>query len=113
MSNHGRPCFYYHCADISIQGDAGTPTATSTPIETSPTPTVAASCAGDCDGSETVTVNEIVTLVNIALERAPMTMCEAGNTDRNQQITVNEILMAVNRVLSGCALPASALHPRH
>jgi hypothetical protein len=27
MSNHGQPCFYYHCADISIQERAGVPCA--------------------------------------------------------------------------------------
>jgi Dictyostelium (slime mold) repeat len=25
MSNHGAPCFYHHCADISIEAGAGTP----------------------------------------------------------------------------------------
>lgn len=115
MSNHGAPCFYHHCADISIQAGSAPPTATSTPSDTTPitptattTPAPPGDCAGDCDGSGTVTVNEIVTLVNIALERAPMEMCEAGNADGNQQITINEILTAVNRVLNGCASPLSA-----
>jgi hypothetical protein len=38
MSSHGAPCFYHHCADISIQGAVETPTATATPT---PTPTQA------------------------------------------------------------------------
>ena len=50
-----------------------------------------------------------MTLVNIALERMPIGICEAGNADGNQQIAINEILTAVNRVLSGCALPASVV----
>ena len=117
MSNHTMPCFYYHCADISIQGD---PTATPTPINpppitptatpnTSPvaTRTLPPGCAGDCDGDGAVAINEIVTLVSIALGQAPIGMCEAGNADGNQQIAINEILTAVNRVLSGCALPGS------
>lgn len=94
MSSHGQPCFYYHCAEIAIGVEAPTPTVTPDPP---------ASCAGDCDDGGDVTVNEIVTLVNIALERAPMSMCPIGNTDGNQQITINEILTAVNRALAGCA----------
>lgn len=124
MSNHGAPCFYYHCADISIQGDLDTPTATLTPIDATPTatstsavaatatatPTPPARCVGDCDGNGTVAINEIVTLVSIALAQAPIGICEAGNVDGNQQIMINEILTAVNQVLRGCAPPVSAAH---
>jgi hypothetical protein len=126
MSNHGVPCFYYHCADISIQGDLATATATFPPIDTTPTatrtspaagtstatPAVPAGCAGDCDGNGTVAINEIVTLVSIALEQAPIGICEAGNADGNQQITINEILSAVNRTIGGCP-PVSAAHAGH
>jgi hypothetical protein len=113
MSSHGRPCFYHHCADISIQGDETTPTATPIDSTVTPnavaTPTTSAGCAGDCDGSGIVTVNEIVTMVNIALEREPLDTCHAGNADGNQQITINEILSAVNRVLGGCASAIAAV----
>ena len=120
MSNHGAPCFYHHCADISIQDDLATPTATPTPIEATPiaptataTPVPPVGCFGDCDGSGTVAVNEIVTLVNIALERALIGSCQAGNADGNQRITINEILTAVNQVLSDCMVPSSAAHTEH
>lgn len=121
MSNHGRPCFYHHCADISIQSDMPTPTATSVPTDTpspveptttntavaAPTSTVPSTppalCAGDCDGNGAVTVGEIVALVGIALEQLPIGRCEAGNVDGDQQITVSEILTAVNSALNGCA----------
>lgn len=44
MSNHGAPCFYHHCADISIQGaPVATATITATPAPT-PTPPPAAEC---------------------------------------------------------------------
>ena len=122
MSQHSRPCFYHHCADISIQGDSTptpTPVATETPVAptatsappspTSTTPsTPAASCAGDCDGNGTVTVNEIITLVGIALGQVSIGSCEAGDRDGDQQITVSEILAAVNRALSSCAPSGSA-----
>jgi hypothetical protein len=100
MSNHGVPCFYYHCADIAITSDPMTPTPVATATAT---PTAPASCAGDCDGSGAVTVNEIVTLVAIALEQSPMDSCAVGNTDGNQLISIDEVLTAVNRALTGCA----------
>jgi hypothetical protein len=114
MSSHARPCFYYHCADISIQGDPETPTATATPGDATPiapTPTLAptAGCAGDCDGSGAVTVNEIVALLNVALGRAPVSLCEAGDADVNGAITIDEVLAAVSGALGGCGLTA----PQH
>ena len=37
MSSHGAPCFYHHCADISIQGEVGTSTPSPTPTPIRPT----------------------------------------------------------------------------
>jgi hypothetical protein len=73
-----------------------------TPTATRP----AAGCAGDCDASGGVAINEVVTLVAVALGQMPIAACEAGNTDGNQQITINELLTAVNHSLVGCAPPA-------
>jgi hypothetical protein len=129
MSSHGRPCFYYHCADIAILGEA-TPTPTATPIDTAAPPsTVTATaavldtstatpapptgCAGDCDADGAITVNEIVVLVGIALEQTPIGACTAGNTDGNQRITIDEILAALNWALDGCADPMSTGHGEH
>ena len=80
---------------------SGTPaTATETPI-VSVTPT-AIGCAGDCDGSGVVTVDDLVKLVNIALGNLPVTTCLAGDTNGDGQIAINEIIAAVNRALSSC-----------
>ena len=38
-------------------------------------------CVGDCDGGEQVTVDEILTMVNIALGNAPLSSCTAGNAN--------------------------------
>ena len=121
MSHHGRPCFYHHCADISIQGGLETPMSTSTPTETATpiaptapstapatptstaTPSFPGGCAGDCDDSGTVTINELVTLVGIALESMSIQACGAGNVDGDQGIALNEIVTAVSRALGGCA----------
>ncbi|MBI3784387.1 MAG: lytic polysaccharide monooxygenase [Deltaproteobacteria bacterium] len=78
------------------------PTPTSTP-ESPPTPSVV--CAGDCDGSGEVTIEEIITLVNIALDVAPVGACAAGDENADQQITIDEILAAVSNAITGC--PAS------
>jgi hypothetical protein len=110
MSDHSAPCFYHHCADISIQGALETasptasPTATNTPTPTStPTPPNTPSrCVGDCDGSVDVTVNELITMVNIALGNAPLSTCTAGDVDGSGDITVNEIIAAVGFALTSC-----------
>jgi hypothetical protein len=81
---------------VSTSSPTGTPTAAAVP-----TPTVAP-CVGDCNGDGTVTVNEILTMVNIALGNAPVTACEAGDANHDGRITVDEILMAVNNALNGC-----------
>jgi hypothetical protein len=62
-----------------------TPTATFTPTQTpttvrtaTPTPVP---CVGDCNGNGQVTVDELLTMVNIALGNTPVTACEAACSD--------------------------------
>jgi len=47
-------------------------------------------------------VDEIVTLVNIALGAAPVSGCEFGDVNADGDITVDEILLAISHALSGC-----------
>lgn len=61
-----------------------------------------ASCAGDCDGSGQVTVEELVTMVAIALEATAPDACPEGDLDQNGIVTVDEIVRAVQVALSGC-----------
>lgn len=84
------------------------PTST-VPAATSPTPTaspaaspVAVLCVGDCDGSSSVTIDELVTGVNIALGSAPMRVCPAFDCNHDGQVTVNCLVRAVNAALNGC-----------
>jgi hypothetical protein len=56
-------------------------------------------CVGDCNGDGTVTIDEILSMVDAALGDAPATDCGTGG---NEQITVAEILTAVNNALNGC-----------
>jgi hypothetical protein len=62
-----------------------------------------ATCAGDCNDDTVVTVEELLTLVNIALGDAGVGTCLAGDTNHDNRITIDEILTAVNKTLNGCA----------
>jgi hypothetical protein len=64
--------------------------------------TVQLPCVGDCGDDRQVTIDDILTMVNIALGNLNVSACPAGNTNRDGQITVDEILTAVNNALNGC-----------
>ena len=65
---------------------------------------LAAQCVGDCTRDRTVTVDEILTMVNIALGGAQISACPAGDANHDARITVDEVLAAQNDALSGCAM---------
>jgi hypothetical protein len=71
------------------------------PVAASLTPSVGGGdCIGDCNGDGHVTIDEIITAVNIALGDADPSTCEslAGNG----QVTVAEILTVVDEAINGC-----------
>lgn len=88
--------------DVSYLGDSVTLTnfdAGAVP----PTPTPVSTCPGDCGGNDQVTVDEILTLVSIALGNLAIDACVAGDVPPlDNRITVDEILAAVTHALSGC-----------
>jgi cysteine-rich repeat protein len=59
-------------------------------------------CAGDCGRNREVTVDELLTMVNITLGTAPAYQCPAGDGNQDGTITINEIITAVNVALNGC-----------
>lgn len=59
-------------------------------------------CIGDCDGNSAVTVDEIITMVNIALGNQNVSSCLAGDGNSDGLITVDEIVSAVTNALNGC-----------
>jgi len=68
----------------------------------------AQACVGDCNGDTHVTVDEILTMVNVALGNASVSACGDGDVNSDSQITIDEILAAVNNALDGCPpLPTS------
>ncbi len=69
------------------------PTSTSTPT---PVP-----CVGDCAGAGTVAVNDIISLVNIALGNAQVSACAHG-VPSGAEVDIALIIQAVNNALNGC-----------
>lgn len=98
--------------DVANPVDTPTPTPSSTPTATAtpttgntrtPTPTLGPiPCVGDCDANGAVAVNELVTGVNIALDRAPVTECADFDIDGSETVSVNELVSGVNALLRGC-----------
>jgi hypothetical protein len=60
-------------------------------------------CSGNCNADPQVTIDGILTMVNIALGNAPVSDCLAGDANGDSHTTVDEILTAVNNALNGCA----------
>ncbi|MFI5366276.1 MAG: hypothetical protein ACHQ4J_11690, partial [Candidatus Binatia bacterium] len=65
-----------------------------------PQPSRAQVCAGDCNDDQMVTVDEILTMVDIALGDLPVARCERGDVNGDSAITIDEILAAVNEALT-------------
>jgi DNA-binding beta-propeller fold protein YncE len=59
-------------------------------------------CVGDCNNDQSVTVDELLIMVNIALGNASADTCSAGDANQHGEITIDEILTAVNNALTGC-----------
>ena len=79
-------------------------TITPTPMQTLPPTSTPKPCAGDCNDDGTVTVDEVLTMVNIALGNADATACPNG-VPSGAQVDVALILTAVNHALDGCRVP--------
>ncbi len=62
-------------------------------------------CVGDCDDKGTVTVDELVKGVNIALGTATLDDCDAFDSSNDGTVTVDELVTAVNAALNGCGGP--------
>ena len=60
-------------------------------------------CSGDCNGNGAVAINELVTMVTVAMDASPLSACAAGDIDGNGAISVEEIVTAVTVALAGCA----------
>jgi hypothetical protein len=64
-------------------------------------------CAGDCNRDGLVSINELITAVNIALGNSPLSGCRVTDLDGNGRLEVNELIAAVNDALAGCPSAAT------
>ena len=104
---------------VEAEPPTPTPTATALPAPTdTPPPTVATSptdtrtpgptrtpggvCPGDCNGDDTVAVNELVTGVSTALGSTAADVCPAVDSNGDGQVSINELIAAVTSLLDGC-----------
>jgi len=78
-----------------------TGSATQAPSPTD-TPESAESCSGDCDNGGTVSINELVLGVNIALDGAPLDACPAFDQNGSGRVEINELVAATKNALEGC-----------
>jgi len=65
-------------------------------------PSAFAVCAGDCDGSGTVTTVELLTILRSALSTGAVGDCSAADPSGDGLVKVNDVLTAVNVAVSGC-----------
>ena len=88
--------------------DAGTdPANPKDPFQPTPTPTPTATpkprrCVCDCDNNGTVSVEEIIRGVNIALGSTSLDLCLGLDRNRDEQVDVSELVEAVYDALHGC-----------
>jgi Zn-dependent metalloprotease len=59
-------------------------------------------CTGDCSANGVVTVNELVTGVNLALGRVPLASCQTFDRDGDGKVAIDELIVAVADAIHGC-----------
>src|SRR5262245_19639567 len=62
----------------------------------------AAQCCGDCSGDGNVTINDLITAVNNALNGCAAEPC-CGDCSGDGEVTINDLITAVNNALHGCS----------
>jgi len=91
------------CVPVTGQPPCSAADSVSQVAITPATVTIMGTCTGDCNGDGTVTVDELITMVNIALGNANVSTCVAGDANGNGAITIDEIVAGVNKALHGCS----------
>jgi hypothetical protein len=61
-------------------------------------------CAGDCDASGEVSINELLLGVNILVGSVASGQCPAMDTNADGAVAVNELVQAVNVALDACPM---------
>jgi hypothetical protein len=71
-----------------------------TPTLVPPSATPIPGITGDCNHDGVVTVDELVTGVNVALDRFDVSRCEAMDSNGDGRVGVNELVAAVGETLT-------------
>jgi hypothetical protein len=85
--------------------DASTGSLSAQVLQTPNPPPTPGPCFGDCDRGGSVTIDELVRAVGIALGSLSLAQCPDADVDSNAQVTIDEIIKAVNAALNGCMGP--------
>lgn len=72
------------------------------PVVVPVTATVGA-CPGDCDGDGVVTIDELLSGVNLLLADAGSDDCRALDVSEDGRTTIDEVIRAINSALNGCS----------
>lgn len=65
-------------------------------------PFVPSTCPGDCDYNRSITVDELVTGINVALGTATLAHCVGFDGDGDGEVSVDEIIINIGLALGGC-----------
>ena len=63
-----------------------------------------ARCTGDCKDDGSVTVDDVLLAVNVALGTVAVSECLAADVGGDGQVTVDELVQAVDNALNGCPI---------
>jgi Protein of unknown function (DUF1566) len=63
-------------------------------------PAGAQSCVGDCTGTGSVAITDLILGVNIALGLAPVSQCESLDANTDGMVSISELITAVNNALT-------------
>jgi cytochrome c peroxidase len=59
-------------------------------------------CSGDCDLDGAVTVNELITAIDVSFDSAPLADCVTVDSNGDGTVAINELVAAVQAALNGC-----------
>jgi hypothetical protein len=59
-------------------------------------------CAGDCGSDGQVSVDELLTMLNMAIRSLPLSTCPGGDATGDEKITIEDLVVAVTNARDGC-----------
>lgn len=63
---------------------------------------LAKTCPGDCNADRRTSIDELLTGVNLTLNKGSVVDCLAFDADENDEVTIDELTRGVNAALDGC-----------